>query len=140
MAEQQKRVMVGYSAHFTSDEVLRVAKDHAKSFGATLYLVSSVVGHILDPSGKLKEEDAAQRIEELERSLQDEGIDYEMHLVVRGASAGEDLVRFAEKHDIDEIVLGFKQRSAFGEMVFGSNYRYVIAKAPCPVVTVHNWT
>jgi len=47
--------------------------------------------------------------------------------------------QFAAEHDIDEIVVGFKQRSAIGEMVFGSNYRYLIAKAPCPVVTVHDW-
>jgi nucleotide-binding universal stress UspA family protein len=140
MAEDRKKIMVGYSAHFTSDEVIRVAKDHAKAFDATLCLVSSVVGHILDPSGQLKEKDATEHLERLERALKEEGIDYEMHLVVRGASAGEDLVRFAEQHEINEIVVGFKQRSAFGEMVFGSNYRYIIAKAPCPVVTVHNWT
>lgn len=51
MAEDRKKIMVGYSAHFTSDEVIRVAKDDAKAFDATLYLVSSVVGHILDPTG-----------------------------------------------------------------------------------------
>ena len=42
-----------------------------------------------------------------------------MHLLVRGRSPGEDLVRFAQEHGIDEIVLGFKQRSAIGEVVFG---------------------
>ena len=141
MAEEKKmRIMVGYSAHFTSDEVIRVAKDHARAFGATLYLVSSVVGHALDESGHHKESDAAERIKGLESSLKGEDLDYEFHLVARGASAGEDLVTFAKKHDIDEIVMGFKKRSAIGEMVFGSNYRYVIATAPCPVVTVHNWT
>ncbi|MBT3342316.1 MAG: universal stress protein [Gemmatimonadetes bacterium] len=141
MAEAKKmRIMVGYSAHFTSDEVLRVAKDHARAFDATLYLVSSVVGHTLDESGHHKENDAAERIEALEASLKEEGLDYEFHLVTRGASAGEDLVKFAEAHQIDEIVMGFKKRSAIGEMVFGSNYRFVIAFAPCPVVTVHNWS
>lgn len=139
MPDDKMRIMVGYNAHFTSDEVIRVAKKHARAFDATLYLVSSVVGHSVDDAGALADEDAEERLEHLKKSLEDEGIAHEMHLLVRRQSAGEDLVRFAQEHDIDEIVIGFKQRSAIGEMVFGSNYRYMIAKAPCPIVTVHDW-
>ena len=29
MNSEQKRIMVGYNAYFTSDEVMRVAKEHA---------------------------------------------------------------------------------------------------------------
>lgn len=139
MTSEQKRIMVGYNAYFTSDEVIRVAKEHAKAFNARLYVVSSVVGHSLDDAEGLANEEAEERLAGLKRSLEQEGIPYEMHLMVRGKSPGEDLVRFAEENNIDEIVLGFKARSAIGEMVFGSNYRYVIAKAPCPILTVHDW-
>jgi len=69
--------------------------------------------------------------------LEKEGIPHEMHLLVREGSAGEDLISFAKKNNIDEIIIGFKKRSTIGEIVFGSNYRHMIGSAPCPVVTVH---
>ena len=140
MTSKQKRIVVGYNAYFTSEKVIKVAKEHVKAFNARLYVVSSVVGHSLDEAGKLANEEATKRLEHLKVSLQEEGIPYEMHMIVREKSAGEDLVKFAKENNIDEIVVGFKERSAIGEMVFGSNYRYIIAKAPCPIVTVHDWT
>ena len=139
MAADDKRIMVGYNAHFTSNMVIAVAKEHARAFNATLYIVSSIVGHSLDRRGTLDNTEEEERLARLKGSLETEGIPYEVHIIARGESAGVDLVRFAAEHDIDEIVMGFKQRSAIGDMVFGSNYRYLIAKAPCPVVTVHDW-
>ena len=50
-------------------------------------------------------------------------------------SPGEDLVRFAQEQGIDEIVVGVKKTSAVGKILFGSNARYVILHAPCPVVS-----
>jgi len=139
MTSEQKRIVVGYNAYFTSEKVIKVAKEHARAFNARLYVVSSVVGHSLDEEGKLSNEEAAKRLDLLKASLKEEGIPHEMHMIVREKKAGEDLVRFANENNIDEIVVGFKERSAIGEMVFGSNYRYIIAKAPCPIVTVHDW-
>jgi nucleotide-binding universal stress UspA family protein len=137
MTDEQKKIMVGYNAYFTSEEVIDVAKAHARAFNAKIVVVSSVVGHSLDETGKLANEEAAERLERLETSLKKEGIPYEMHLSVREKSAGEDLVAFARENNIYEMVIGFKERSAIGEIVFGSNYRIMIGKAPCPVVTVH---
>ena len=138
MTEKQKRIMVGYNAYFTSEKVIEVAVEHVKAFNAGLYIVSSVVGHSLDNEGNILNEQAAKRLEELKTSLDKLGISYELHLLVREESPGEDLIKFAEDNDIDEIVIGFKRRSAIGEIVFGSNYRQIIGKAPCPVVTVHD--
>jgi nucleotide-binding universal stress UspA family protein len=137
MADEQKRIMVGYNAYFTSDIVIKVAKEHARAFNAGLVVVSSVVGHSLDETGKLANEEAAERLERLETSLKKEGIPYEMHLLVREKNPGEDLIAFARENNIYEMVIGFKQRSAIGEIVFGSNYRWMIGNAPCPIVTVH---
>jgi nucleotide-binding universal stress UspA family protein len=138
MADEQKRIMVGYNAYFTSEKVISVAKEHVKAFDAILVVVSSVVGHSLDETGKLTNEEAAERLERLKTSLEKEGIPYEMHLLVREKSAGEDLIAFAGGNNIYEMVVGFKKRSAIGEIVFGSNYRCMIGDAPCPIVTVHD--
>ncbi len=137
MTKKQMRIMLGYNAYFTADTVLKVAKEHVKAFNAELYVVISVVGHSLDETGKLANEEAQNRLDRLQASLEREGIPYKMHIMVRGKSAGEDLVKFAEENDIDEMVVGFKKRSAIGEIVFGSNYRHMIGHAPCPIVTVN---
>jgi nucleotide-binding universal stress UspA family protein len=137
MTKKQMRIMLGYNAYFTADKVLEVAKEHVKAFNAELYIVTSVVGHSLDETGKLANEEAQNRLDRLKASLEREGIPYKLHVMVREKSPGEDLVKFAEENDIDEMVVGFKKRSAIGEIVFGSNYRYMIGNAPCPIVTVN---
>jgi len=137
MTNRQMKIMVGFNAYFTSDSVIRVARDHVKAFKAKLFVVTSVVGHSLDETGKLANEKAQNRLDRLKASLEKEGIPHEMHLLVREDSAGEDLINFANENNIDEIIIGFKKRSTIGEIVFGSNYRLMIASAPCPIVTVH---
>ena len=137
MTDRQPRILVGYNLYFTSDEVTRVAIKHARAFGAKLYVVSSIVGHSLDKFGKIANLSARARIDNLEALLKKENIPHEIHLIVRKSDPGNDLVRFAVDHEIDEMVIGFKVRSALGEIIFGSNYRTMIAEAPCPVVTVH---
>jgi nucleotide-binding universal stress UspA family protein len=137
VTEKQPRILVGYNLYFTSDEVTRVAIKHARAFGAKLYVVSSIVGHSLDKFGKIANLNARARLDNLEAVLKKENIPHEIHLIVRKSDPGNDLVRFAVDNDIDEMVIGFKVRSALGEIIFGSNYRTMIAEAPCPVVTVH---
>ena len=137
MADRQTRFRVGYNLYFTSDEVIEVAIDHTKAFGAKLYVVSSIVGHSLDRNGMVANPKARARLDKVKDRLKKEQIDHEVHLIVRLDDPGVDLVRFAVEHEIDEMVIGFKVRSTIGEIIFGSNYRTMIAKAPCPVVTVH---
>ncbi len=130
--------MLGYNLYFTSDKVTRVAIKHTRLFGATLYVVSSIVGHSLDKEGEVANVEARARLNKLKARLEKEGIPYEVHLLVRRSDPGVDLVRFAVEHEVDEMVIGFKVRSSIGEIIFGSNYRTMIAEAPCPVVTVHH--
>ena len=137
MMKKQSRILLGYNLYFTSEEVTRVAIRHAKAFNARLYVVSSLVGHSLDRDGNVANEKAKARLDELKKRLEEEAVPYEIHLIVRRDDPGNDLVRFAIEHEIDEMVIGFKVRSTIGEIIFGSNYRTMIAEAPCPVVTVH---
>jgi nucleotide-binding universal stress UspA family protein len=57
-------------------------------------------------------------------------------LLIRGLSAGEDLVEFANENEVDEIIVGVKRRSKVGKLLMGSTAQYVILQAECPVVTV----
>lgn len=137
MTNEQMKIMVGFNAYFTSDSVIQLAIDHAKAFNAKLFVVTSVVGHSLDENGKLANIEAQNRLDDVKASIEKAGIAFEMHLLVREDSAGEDLVNFAKVNNMDEMIVGFKKRSTIGEIVFGSNYRHIIGSSPCPVVTIH---
>lgn len=136
MTERQPRIMLGYNLYYTSDKVTRIAINQTTAFDGKLYVVSSIVGHSLDKDGNVANKKAKARLDSLKKTLADERIPHEIHLLVRESDPGKDLVRFAIKHEIDEMVIGFKVRSTIGEVIFGSNYRTMISKAPCPVVTV----
>jgi len=137
MTNSQIKIMVGFNAYFTSDSVIQVAIDHAKAFKGKLFIVTSVVGHSLDDTGQLANQEAQHRLDRFKKLLESEGVSHEFHILVRQDNAGEDLTKFAKEHHIDEIIIGFKKRSTIGEIVFGSNYRHMITSAPCPIVTVH---
>jgi nucleotide-binding universal stress UspA family protein len=57
-------------------------------------------------------------------------------MVQSNRPAAEELIRFAEKIKVDEIVIGLNKRSQLGKLLFGSTARHVLLEAPCPVVTV----
>jgi nucleotide-binding universal stress UspA family protein len=56
--------------------------------------------------------------------------------MARGLAPGEDLVKFAEENQIDQIYVGIEKKSKTSKLLLGSTAQYVILKAPCPVITV----
>ena len=128
------KIIVGYDGTEVSKEALNVAKKHALAFGATVNVVTSM---------EKGTESQREEIEQAERGLEwakslfaDDGIDCATHLLIRGASPGEDLVNFAEEQEADEVIIGVKRRSKVGKLLMGSTAQYVILKANCPVVSV----
>ena len=68
--------------------------------------------------------------------IEEDNIACNTHLLIRGLSAGEDLVEFADENEVDEIIVGVKRRSKVGKLLMGSTAQYVILQAQCPVVGV----
>jgi nucleotide-binding universal stress UspA family protein len=60
--------------------------------------------------------------------------------VVASEHAGEGLVRYAEEHQSDLLVVGETQRSPLGRFLLGSFSRYVLRHAPCSVWISRNRT
>ena len=113
---------------------LKVAVKHAKAFGATVDLITSFVGGTRD---RVEDEVSAQEnLQKAQEVLKSEGISSQVHLLIRGLTPGEDIVKFSEDNAVDEIIIGIKKTSKVGKLVFGSTAQYVILRAQCPVVAV----
>ena len=128
------KILVGLDGSKSSKEALSLAKKHAKTFNATIDLVTSMEK---GTEAQQKEiEDFEHDLENAKKLLEKDGISCDTHLLIRGMAPGEDIVEFAEKNEVDEIVIGVKRRSKVGKLVFGSTAQHVILNAHCPVVTV----
>lgn len=128
------KIVVGYDGTSAAKEALDLAKIHAKAFGATVDVVTSM---------EKGTEDQREEIEQAERGLEwakslfeENDIECGTHLLIRGMAPGEDLVEFAKENNADEIIVGVKRRSKVGKLLMGSTAQFVILQAACPVVSV----
>ena len=128
------KILIGYDGTNSAKEALNLAKSHAKVFGASVEVVTSMQK---GTESERKVIEQAERGLEYAKSLfEEDGIACNTHLLIRGLSAGEDLVEFANENQIDQIVVGVKRRSKVGKLLMGSTAQYVILQAECPVITV----
>ncbi len=128
------KIMVGYDGSAAADAAVDLAQRHALAFNATLFVVTSLVGGHETETDEI--EKASEKLKSIKESVEKAGVPVETHLLIRGLSPGEDLVKFAAEQKINEVVVGVKKTSTVGKVLFGSNARYVILHAPCPVLTV----
>jgi nucleotide-binding universal stress UspA family protein len=127
-------ILVGFDGSNASKDALKIAMEHARAFKAKVMAVTSLMGK--NESSVAEIENAEKGLEWVQSTLKEGGIDGETHLLVRGVTAGEDIVAFAKEHKAKEIVMGIKRRSKVGKLMFGSTAQFVILNAPCPVVSI----
>ena len=128
------KILVGYDGTAPAKEAVGLARKHAVAFGATVDVITSMeegTGNQLEEIEKAK-----HGLEWVKSTFDEKSIPCETHLLIRGLSAGEDLVEFARDNKVDEIIVGIRLRSKVGKLLMGSTAQYVILEADCPVVTV----
>ena len=129
------KFMVCYDGSKESRKALELARDHAKVWGATLEVTTSIMREL-----SLKHSYVAKKEQDLENEIQEilkeSDVPFEVELLLTTLSPEVQMVRFAEKEAIDMIYIGIEKKSKVGKLVFGSTAQYMILKAPCPVVTV----
>ncbi len=126
--------MVCYDDSNVAVDALKLAVQRAKAFNAKVYVVTSIKGGPDVPREVFVR--AEKGINQVQDKIEDQGVECETRVSVRGLEPGEDLVQFAKEQNIDEIFVGVKRRSKVGKLVFGSTAQYVIIEASCPVCTV----
>ena len=129
------KFMVCYDGSQEAKNALKLAREHAKVWGATLEVANSIMREqSLKRSFIEKKEHSLEN--EIKEILGGSGISYNVELLIDTLRSEEQMVQFAEKEGIDQIFVGIEKTSKVGKLVFGSTAQYMILKSPCPVVTV----
>ena len=125
--------LIGYNGSAEAKAALSLARDFAKTFSAKVYVMSSLEGGAGEKPEDINQ--AEQNLREAKDFFDEQGVECETHQMARGLTPGEDLVRFAEENQIDQIFVGIEKKSRTSKLILGSTAQFVILKAPCPVIT-----
>ena len=128
------QILVGIDGSNTSREALKLAIKSANAFSADIIAVTSMATGTADENAEIRT--AKKTLADVKTEIENGGVQCSTHLLIRGNSAGEDIVGFAEENAVDLIVIGVRRRSRVGKLLMGSSAQYVILKAGCPVLTV----
>ena len=128
------KIMVGIDGSNTSREALKLAIKTAGAFNADLLAVTSKATGTAEENEEIRA--AEEMLAEIKAEAENAGLNCTTHLLIRGNSAGEDIVEFSRTQDADLIVVGIKRRSRVGKILMGSTAQFVILRAECPVLTV----
>lgn len=127
-------ILVGLDGSEESFRALKFAIEESK-----LRNLKVVAVHSLKGGTKTASEDIQKGEEILEKArklAEDNGVDFESHMLVRGYEPGEDIVKFAQEIGAFMIVVGTRKKSPVEKLLLGSVAQYVVTKAKQPVVVV----
>ena len=136
-----RNILVGRDFSPCSERALEAALTLAARAGATLHIVHAEVLHA-DPYGRPADtiEKLRERLkEDVERDC-DDSVRFDPgsvkleHVVVRDVAAAPALIRYAEEHDADLVVMGTHGRTGLRRMLLGSVAEEVVRWALCPVL------
>jgi nucleotide-binding universal stress UspA family protein len=134
------KILLAYDGSASSMAALEFALDLARRYGARL----DVLGVVRPPEfgDDVETEAWVERSQQQLRNIMQpvkaraarEGVPYEVEIAV--GHPAEQIVRYAEGHDIDHIVVGHRGHTLFDRWLIGSVARQVIAYANCAVTVV----
>lgn len=75
-----------------------------------------------------------EMMEQSVNMMEDQGVEAEGHFIIGVPSI--EIIRAAEKHHVDLIVMGTHGRTGLAHILLGSTAERVIQRAACPVLTV----
>lgn len=137
-----QRILVPTDFSDTSAAALRYAIALARRFDARLYFL-----HVSDASVAADAAYPIELFETLENAAHDrlrrllpekEAKELQPACTMRIGVPADEIVRYAEQHGIDLIVMGTHGREGVMRAMLGSVAETVVRRASCPVLTVHH--
>jgi len=128
-----------------SAAAIPIAADLARKYNAKVYIIHVLVDigratgwYVPHAStGELAKDMEKGAREQLDRVMLEEMRGYpDMERAVLVGSPAEEILRFAEKNNINLIVMGTSGRKGLDKMLFGSTAEKVVRNSKCPVLTV----
>jgi nucleotide-binding universal stress UspA family protein/nitroimidazol reductase NimA-like FMN-containing flavoprotein (pyridoxamine 5'-phosphate oxidase superfamily) len=118
-----RKILVATDFSEPSADAITVAHDYARRDGAALHLL-----HVKRPG--------EAEPPEVRRLASEMGADVRLVSAVRVGTPAVEIVRYAEDHGIDLIVVGGHGRTGITDVLLGSVAERVARTAPCPVLLV----
>ena len=148
--ENTQNILVGTDFSRASELALDAAAILAKQFGAMV-----TIAHVFDPTPfapiamrdgpgveqRAVEQEVESRMREHLERLRNEklsGVPDVKVALVKGTSAAAGICHYAEKEDVDLIVLSTHGHTGLAHLLIGSVAEKVVRHAPCPVLTLRS--
>jgi nucleotide-binding universal stress UspA family protein len=127
--------MVCYDESNAAKSALKLAQKHAKVLDAKLEVVNTITREL-----PLKHSQIQEKEDKLKKEVMDlfggDDVPYETQVIATSLTSGEQLIKFAQDEQVEQIYIGIIKKSKVDKLIFGSTAQYVILHAPCPVITV----
>lgn len=135
-------ILVAYDGSDSATDAFELGVTMAKKFGGTLHILT-----VARPPDFGTEVETSQLIEEarhhcqhaqhpIRKRLAKDALHADFAVVV--GHPAEQIVHYADTHDIDHIVVGHRGRTLFERWLIGSVARQVVAYANCSVTVVRH--
>ena len=135
-----RNILVGYDGSEAAAHALTFAAGLARAFGESMHVLAVVrppeFGGTVETEAVV--EQSRQHYHNVLRGVQSKHAHelFKTHVHIAVGHPAEQIVRFAEGHDIDHIVVGHRGHTLFERWLIGSVARQVIAYAHCAVTIV----
>ncbi|MBF0552713.1 MAG: universal stress protein [Deltaproteobacteria bacterium] len=132
------KIMLCYGGSNESKQGMIEAEKQARAFHGKVLVVASHV--IDDQSYPMRIEPTELGLKGAQAFFDERGIPCQTILAYRDFDdpVGEHLLEIAKEHQVDEIIVGIKNRSRVGKLLLGSVAQFLLLKADCPVLGVKN--
>jgi nucleotide-binding universal stress UspA family protein len=135
-----RKILAPVDFSVASAEALRYAERVARFFGASITLLHCLDGRQLDrdsfqdaPGPGTPEMQLVELLGQCSPGIQ-------LDVALRAGSPGRQIPAFAREHEFDLIVSATHGRSGFKRAILGSTSDAVIRRAPCPTLTLNEWS
>jgi nucleotide-binding universal stress UspA family protein len=129
------KILLSYDDTEISERAFEVARKQTSIMQAKLDIVTVVVRDSKDQSEDIQE--AEKILTKAMKTCKLENINCQTKLIIKEGTPAEAILDYADEEKHDMIVIGIRRTSQLGKMILGSNARYVILNAQCPVLCVN---